>query len=87
MNMTTPPLSPHEAFYNGAYVAFLDGLGCSGRMISMNREEALGAVEVILQDLLLESGCNATLENAAETFSANDDDKFGIYPFFIKKGS
>ena len=86
MNNTTPPLTPHEAFYHGAQLTFLDGLGCSGRTITSSREEAFGAAETALQELLLENGCNVNLGDFDRTITA-DDDNFGIYPFFIKKGS
>lgn len=85
MNNTTPPLTVPEAFYHGAHLTLLDGLGCSGGIVSTDREDTLRATEAALQELLLENDCNVHLSDSAGTIFA-DDNKFGIHPFFIQKG-
>lgn len=85
MNTTCPPLSPTEGFYHGAYLAFLDGLGCNGKMSSVDRNGALAAAEAFLQDLLLQSGCEVIPQYSTED-TVSDEEQFGIRPFFIRKG-
>lgn len=85
MNTTCPPLSPAEAFYHGAYLAFLDGFGCSGKMSGLDRHGVLAAAEAFLQDLLLQNGCDGISQFCSGDI-VSDEQLFGIYPFFIKKG-
>ena len=85
MNTTSHPLSPTEGFYHGAYLALLDGLGCNGKMSSVDRHRALAAAEAFLQDLLHQSGCEVTPQYSSED-TVSDEEQFGIHPFFIRKG-
>ena len=86
MNKTSPPLSPMEAFYHGAHLACLDGLGCSGQLSSVERVGALAAAETFLRDLLLYNGCDVPPVGCSVDIRV-DDSHFGIHPFFIRKGS
>ena len=85
MNTTCPPLSLTEGFYHGAYLAFLDGLGCNGKMSSVDRHGALASAEAFLQDLLHQSGCEVNPQYSSEDTVSNEE-QFGIHPFFIRKG-
>ena len=86
MNTTSPPLTPAEAFYHGAHLVFLDGLGCSGQITGADKEEALVATQLFLQDLLTQIDCDTASQQSSNDISAAGD-QFGIHPFFIRKGS
>jgi midasin len=85
MNATSPPLTSAEAFYHGAHLTCLDGLGCGGQMSGVDRENALAAAEGFLKDLLPQSdSCSFPQDHSYNT--ALNEDLFGIHPFFITKG-
>ena len=85
MNTTSPPLTSAEAFYHGAHLTCLDGLGCGGQMSGVDRENALAAAEGFLKDLLPQSdSCSFPQDHSYNT--AINEDLFGIHPFFITKG-
>ena len=82
MNAAVPALSLSQAFYHGAHLTFLDGLGCNGCTVSDSpsvKEEAVKYVEQYLVKRNLWT---------AEVFNSKLDSNtlFGISPFYIQKG-
>ena len=79
VNSSSPTLSPSLAFYHGAHLVFVDGLGCGGggdrvqRLREACYEYLMNQVEVVG-----EVGGVTEIENGIE--------RFGIKPFFIDKG-
>lgn len=84
MNATIPALSLSQAFYHGAHLTFLDGLGCSGCTVSDDpnvKDEAVKYVEQFLTQMGLWTA--AVNNNKMDICS---DSYFGITPFYIQKG-
>lgn len=81
MNKTSPPISSSLAFCHGAEMAFVDSLGCGG---SCDNRELKDECEDVLRELC-EGECDVGEPDELMEDDASDN-KFGIHPFYIKRG-
>lgn len=84
MNVAIPALSMSQAFYHGAHLTFLDGLGSNGYTVSDSprvKEEAVKYVE----QFMAQRGV-WTSEDFNHNLDICPDNMFGIPPFYVQKG-
>ena len=88
INTTYPRLTLPETFYHGAYLVFLDGLGCNVQFAPSERSRLMALAEAHLQDLLKLNNCDsAEMDSSSWHFEVSECDNLcGIHPFYIEKG-